>query len=93
MSKVLDQPLKVRSLKIYDTVTSQHSSDSELFFLTAQSAAFTSKKQYRYKANTYSQSVSGAQITSSAKNYENNSDIEHNNAQRTEFQKTFDPNM
>ena len=59
-------------------------------FLTAQSAAFLSKKQYRHNTKTNSQSVSYAEVTASAKVFENISETEHVNAQPTDFQKTLD---
>ena len=64
---------------------------SEIFILTAQSIAFVSEKQFRHNANPNTQSVSYAQVTSSAKVYENNSEIDHVTAQSIEFHKTFDP--
>ena len=49
-----------------------------------------SKNQYRLDLILISQSVSCAQVTSSAKVYENISENEHKIAQSTEFEKKFD---
>ena len=46
LSKVYDHPLLNRALKIQNVFASQHYSESELLFLTAESVAFVSENQY-----------------------------------------------
>ena len=90
MSIASDYPLNEIALKINNTLASKHYTKTKLLFLTAQSAAFISKKQYRLHTNTKSQNNSYAQVTSPAKVYEKNSETEHVIVQSTEFQKTSD---
>ena len=85
--KPLTNHWMVKLWKIWDTLNSQQYSYIELFFLVAQSAAFFSKKHSRHNINTNSQPVSYVQVTSSAKVQKNISEVEHINAQLTEFQK------
>ena len=89
LSKVFDHTPNNKAIKMNNTFASQHYSYKEHLLLTAQSAVFIANDQYRHNVNATSQSVSYAQVTSSAKINENNSKIEHVNAQSTEFLKTF----
>ena len=91
-SKVFDHPLKDKAVKVFNTLAPPHYSYIELLFVTAQSAAFISKKRYRRSAIRISQSVSYAQVNSSANVYENISKTEnvHFQGHSTEFQKQFD---
>ena len=91
LSKVFGHPLNDKGLKTNKRVASQHFSYIELFFffLPAQKAAFLSLAQYRDITSTNSQSVSYAQVTSSANVCEKSSETELVNAQSTMLQKRF----
>ena len=58
LTKVFDHPLNDKAFKIYNVLASQDYSYNELIFLTAQSIAFISKKQYKYPSGTYAQAAS-----------------------------------
>ena len=86
----LCRTLNDKAFEIYNILASQHCSNGKLLFPTAQSATFNSKKHFRHAANTNSEPVYYAQVTSSAKVHENNSASELAIAHSTESRKTFD---
>ena len=59
LTKVFDHPLNDKAFKIYNVLASQDYTYNELLFLTAQSIAFISKKQYKYPSESYAQAASG----------------------------------
>ena len=89
LTEDFDHPLIDEAL-IVGTSDSKHYSCSELLFLTAESGAFISTKQERQNTNTNPQSVSNAQVTSSAKVFKNNFENDQVIDQLTDFQKTLD---
>ena len=58
--------------------------------MTAQSAAFNSKQQYRHNSNTNSQSASYVQIASSVREHERNYETGNVSNQSTDLQILFD---
>ena len=58
LTKVFDHPLNDKASK-YNVLASQDYTHNELIFLTAQSIAFISKKQYKYPSESYAQAASG----------------------------------
>ena len=90
LSNFFEHPLNNESLKIDNTFASQNHSYIVHLFLTIYSAAFISTKQYQHHANRSFQSLSYAQVTSSAKVYDNNSETENVTDQSNELQFLFD---
>ena len=89
LSKVFDNPLNDKALKIFNTFTSEHLSYNEVPFLTAQSVAYISTKLHRSFSNTKPEYAYRAQNNPSAKVCDSNSVTEIVIHQSTNFQRTF----
>ena len=90
LSDSSDHPLNDTGLRKLNTLASQNNSYKELRFLTAQSTAFISEKQYRHNSHPKYQPASYAKVTSFAKIFGKKSETENVNDQSNEFQRLLD---